>query len=116
MEYYLFDFQQRQNCEAERDSTFVHWFWSTTFSISYKGKTVKLKETQLDAKFIGKLFNVYPDSVLLLSDDGTVEGPDENGRFRLEDYLEYELQGEVMDSAKIVTTMASCSSVKKNSQ
>ena len=54
--------------------------------------------------------------MLLLSDDGTVEGPDENGRFSLEDYLEYELQGEVMDSAKIVTTTASCSSVKKNSQ
>ena len=77
---------------------------------------MKLKETQLDTKFIGKLFNVYPDCVLLLSVDGTVEGPDEKGRFSLEDYLEYELQGEVMDSAKIVTTTASCSSVKNNSQ
>ena len=45
-----------------------------------------------------------------------IVGPVKNGRFSFEDYLDYKLQGEVMDSAQIVTTTASCSIVKNNSQ
>ena len=46
--------------------------------ITYKGKTERdSTRCKVYWKAVGKLFNVYPDSVLLLSGDGTVEGPDE---------------------------------------
>ena len=62
---------------------------STTFSlprfgcvkISYQEKSYQLRMEQLTIKNIAKILNLVPDTILLVSVDGTVAFPDEHGRF-----------------------------------
>ena len=49
------------------------------FVLEFGNKTRKLKESQLTAQLIGKIFNVFPDSIVLIASDGTIEVPDEPG-------------------------------------
>ena len=51
------------------------------YTVERDGKTIKLKETQLTVQILSKIFGLYPESVLLLSDDGYVEAPNDEGRF-----------------------------------
>ena len=41
----------------------------------------KLKPGQLNQRVLGKIFNLFPDSILLVSDDGSVETADDHGNF-----------------------------------
>ena len=57
--------------------------------------TRKLKESQLTAHLIGKIFNVFLDSIVLVASDGTIEVPDKHGCFSgLHTYMDYEVQGD----------------------
>ena len=51
--------------------------------------SVKLRESQMTASTIGKIFNVFPQSIVLVSDDGNVATPDGSGVFSFLD-LSYE--------------------------
>ncbi|XP_064404016.1 uncharacterized protein LOC135349419 [Halichondria panicea] len=51
------------------------------YTIEKDGKTVKLKPSQLTTQVIGKVFGLFPDSIILISDDGFVETPDHEGKF-----------------------------------
>lgn len=51
------------------------------YTVEKDGKTIKLKETQLTVQILSKIFGLYPESILLLSDDGYVEAPNDDGRF-----------------------------------
>ena len=65
------------------------------FTLEYCGKSRRLKEFQLTTYWIGKIFNVFPDSIVLVGSDDTTEVPDETGQFTLlSQYLEYEVQGD----------------------
>ena len=65
------------------------------FTLEYCGKSRRLKEFQLTTYWIGKSFNIFPDSIVLVGSDGTTEVPDETGQFTLlSQYLEYEVQGD----------------------
>ena len=41
----------------------------------------KLKPGQMSQRVLGKIFNLFPDSILLVSDDGLVETADDHGNF-----------------------------------
>ena len=51
------------------------------YTVERDGKTVKLKSSQLTVQILSKIFGLFPDSILLLSDDGYVETADSDGRF-----------------------------------
>ena len=36
---------------------------------------------QLNARAVGRVFNLFPQTVFIVSDDGSVELPDEDGSF-----------------------------------
>ena len=42
---------------------------------------MKLKSLQLTARVLSKIFGLFPDLILLPSDDGYVETADSDGRF-----------------------------------
>ena len=54
---------------------------STDYKLEKDGKTVKLKSSQLTARVLSKNFGLFPDLILLPSDDGYVETADSDGRF-----------------------------------
>uniref|UniRef100_A0A1X7T8I2 Uncharacterized protein n=1 Tax=Amphimedon queenslandica TaxID=400682 RepID=A0A1X7T8I2_AMPQE len=61
-----------------------------TYNLTHNGTFMKLKEEQLTKKWIGRIFQVFPDSVVLISEDGEVETPDPStGRFKLHRYADY---------------------------
>ena len=60
------------------------------YTLKYEGITRKLKESQLQPYWIGKFFNLFPDSIVLIGSDGSAEVPDD-GVFSLEYYLDYEV-------------------------
>ena len=65
------------------------------FVLEFGNKIRKLKESQLTAQLIWKIFNVFPDSIVLVASDGTIEVPDERGCFSdLHTYMDYEVQGD----------------------
>ena len=50
------------------------------FTVVKEGKTVKLnKASQLTMQVMSKVFGLFPESILLLSDDGYVETADTDG-------------------------------------
>ena len=63
--------------------------------LKYGERKVKFKEHQWNVKWIGKFFGLYPESILLSSEEG-IETPDESGQFKLEEYsgLLYTVQGD----------------------
>ena len=65
---------------------------SIEYSIQYGDRKMKLKEHQLTAKLIGKVFGLYPESVILFTDE--LEVPDDEGSFHLRAYCTYIVQGD----------------------
>ena len=52
------------------------------FTVEKEGKTVKLnKVSQLTTQVMSNGFGLFPESILLLSNDGYVETADTDGRF-----------------------------------
>ena len=51
------------------------------YNVERDGKSLKLKPRQLNIAVLSKLFHLFPESIVLVSDDGYVETPDEDGDF-----------------------------------
>ena len=58
-------------------------------TVERDGKTVKLKSSQLTVQILSKIFGLFPESILLLSNDGYVETADPDGRFHDVDDLSH---------------------------
>ena len=78
---------------------------------------MKLKEDQLTVKWIGKIFNVFPDSIVLIRDDkGEVETPDFAGRFHtLEYHLEYRITADPLSTCTVTSSSTSPSLISNSS-
>ena len=61
---------------AEQDDMF-------TRESAAKGGPVRMRPAQLNARAIGRVFNLFPESVFLVAGDGSVELPDEDGAFQV---------------------------------
>ena len=61
------------------------------YSVKDKTLSVRLRCTQMTAETISKIFNVFPQSIVLVGDYGTVATLDENGDFSL-----YEMSTDVV--------------------
>ena len=59
------------------------------YTVERDGKTVKLKSSQLTVQILSKIFGLFPESILLLSNDGYVETADPDGRFHDVDDLSH---------------------------
>lgn len=59
----------------------MSWEDYKLYTIEKDGKTVKLKSSQLKTAVLSKVFGLFPDSIILLSEDGYVETADADGRF-----------------------------------
>lgn len=69
------------------------------YMVEKDGKTMKLKSWQLTAQVLSKIFGLFPDSILLLSDDGYIETADSDGRFYdVDDLPHWTVSGESMNS------------------
>ena len=79
------------------------------YSLTYQERKIKLKPDHLTIKLIGKIFSLFPDSIILLSpEDGTVETPDESGIFTgLDEFTEYEVDGEPASVSPLVQGQSS---------
>ena len=51
------------------------------YNVERDGKSLKLKPRQLNVSVVSKLFCLFPKSIVLVSDVGYVETPDEDGDF-----------------------------------
>ena len=43
--------------------------------------SLKLRDAQLNCETLGKIFNLFPQTIFLVADDGTVATPDIQGEF-----------------------------------
>ncbi len=67
------------------------------YTVEKDGKTVKLKSSQLTTVVLSKVFGLFPESTIFLSDDGYVETADNTGRFHDADDLPvWTVRGESM--------------------
>ena len=51
------------------------------YNVEWDGKLLKLKPRQLNIAVLSELFHLFPKSIILVSDDGYVETPDEDRDF-----------------------------------
>ena len=51
------------------------------YSVKVQTLSVRLRCTQMTTETMSKIFNVFPQSVVLVGDNGTVATPDEDGSF-----------------------------------
>ena len=65
------------------------------YTVERDGKTVKLKSSQLTVQILSKIFGLFPESILLLSDDGYVETANSDGRFQdVDDLPQWTVSGD----------------------
>ena len=68
------------------------------FTVEKDGKTVKLKASQLTTQVLSKVFGLFPESILLLLDDGYVETAETDGRFHdVDDLPAWIVSGELIN-------------------
>ena len=48
------------------------------------GNYVRMRSAQLNARAVGRVFNLFPQTVFLVADDGSVELPDEDESFNVD--------------------------------
>ena len=89
---------------------------SGSITLKYEGKVRKIRESELDTRLIGKVFNLYPDSIVLVNEDGLVETESrEDGRFiDLSEFIEYDVEGDNLDHIP-TPNLAAASSVSLSS-
>ena len=76
------------------------------YTVEHEGKTVKLKSSQLNVQILSKIFGLFPNSILLLSDDGYVETADSDGRFHdVDDLSQWTVTGECMKPCQTVSAV-----------
>ena len=72
----------------------------TLYTIEKDGKTVKLKSSQLKTAVLYKVYGLFPDSIILLSEDGYVETADADGRFHdVDDLPVWKVSGDSLQAA-----------------
>ena len=72
-------------------------------NVVYKDKTYQLRTEQLTTKNVSKVFNLIPDSVILVSANGTVSLPDDHGKFSdVDDGIDHEWTVQRVESSKRV--------------
>ena len=47
------------------------------------GNFVRMRASQVNARSVGRVFNIFPESLFLVADDGSVEIPDEEGNLNV---------------------------------
>ena len=68
------------------------------FTVEKDGKTVKLKASQLTTQVMSNVFGLFPESILLLSNDGYAETADTDGRFHdVDDLPMWTVSGELIN-------------------
>ena len=73
--------------------------------LCYGERKLKLRSGQLTTATIGKVFHLFPDSIVLISTDGALETPDDTGTFYLDD-TEYIVDGDTTSPHKATVTSA----------
>ncbi len=74
---------------------------SRIYTLEKDGKSVKLKPSQLSTGVLARIFGLFPDSILLVSDDGFVETPSDDGTFEtIDDLPVWSVTGESMKPAQ----------------
>ena len=89
---------------------------SDYYCVEKDGQTVKLKAPQLTTQVLSKIFRLFPESILLLSEDGYVETPDTDGRFTgIDDLPVWTVSGDSMKPASLSQAGTSFSSSSSSS-
>ena len=71
-------------------------------------KKVKMREEQITTGLLGKVFRLLPDSIILCTEDGELESPDEYRKFSsLLSYKTYACIGEPINSLFLVLLILS---------
>ncbi len=74
------------------------------YKVEGDGKTLKLKPGQLKISVLAKLFHLFPESIILISEDGCVETPDDNGDFlEVNDFHTWSATGESTKPSNVAT-------------
>ena len=71
-------------CNCHPRSPKIMSFCPNVFQVksSSNGTSVKLRDSQLNTETLGKFFNLFPQSIFLIADDGSVATPDsQTGEF-----------------------------------
>ena len=70
--------------------------------LSYEGRNLKMRQSQLTIMNIGKAFKLIPDSLLLVSETGTVALPDVDGLFdeEVDNSIKWRVDGEEVASGQ----------------
>ena len=58
-------------------------------------RKLQIRVSDLTVKIIAKIFHLLPDTVLLMSEEGTVAVHDDSGRFQVDDFLQWRVEGDV---------------------
>jgi hypothetical protein len=64
--------------------------------IQYGDRILQFRPEDVTVTSLSKIFHLIPDTIILISEDGTVCVPqDQTGRFDVEDFLDYKVEGDL---------------------
>ena len=62
-------------------------------SVTFGEKKIKLKPEQISTTILGRIFNLIPETIFLLSTEGDISMPDDSWQFLINSSLEWECHG-----------------------
>lgn len=63
--------------------------------VVYGDRRLQFRPEDITVSSLSRIFHLIPDTIILISEEGTVCVPDDSGKFETDDLLEYKVEGDV---------------------
>lgn len=63
--------------------------------VRFGERSLQFRPEDISVQNLARIFHLIPDTIILISEDGTVNVPNSNGKFEVEDFLEYKVEGDL---------------------
>ena len=63
--------------------------------VRFGERSLQFRQEDISVQNLARIFHLIPDTIILISEDGTVNVPNSNGKFEVDDFLEYKVEGDL---------------------
>ena len=68
---------------------------SHQIKVRYEQRELQFRPDDITVKSLSRIFHLIPETIILISEEGTVCIPDDHGKFEVDDLLNYKVEGDL---------------------
>ena len=76
-------------------ASFSRFSVASQSKVQYGDRKLQFRPEDITVSSISRIFHLIPETIVLISEEGTVCVPDGTGTFEVDDFLEYKVEGDL---------------------